>query len=295
MDFVIQDPLHYLFKIILPFCAEFHHILRNVRSTIPPNDQAAAAFGVIERTIGTDRASDFRIHIDFTLPSNHFQLFKNRSTANTVTITASNGVAACKAFYYYLKYFCNCHLSWEGTQLDTLPLELPDVVFAETSDSHFLYYQNVCTWSYSFVWWTWQDWRRHIDWMAMMGINLSLAPVQELVWTTVYNELGLTQTEIDNHFSGPAFMAWQRMGNLRGWGGPLTNAFKVSSSELQMNVVRAMRELGMAVALPAFAGHVPVAFARLYPEKQFTRATKWNKLNILKFFFLQMVIHVDVP
>lgn len=193
-----------------------------------------------------------------------------------MTITASTGVAACKAFYHYLKYFCNCHVSWDGTQLKTLPLDLPEVDHEEFSDSHFVYYQNVCTWSYSFVWWKWTDWRRHIDWMAMNGINLSLAPVQELVWTLVYREMGLTQDEIDEHFAGPAFMAWQRMGNLRGWGGPLTDAFKNYSSALQKQVVQAMRELGIAVALPAFAGHVPVAFTRLYPDKNLTRADKWN-------------------
>lgn len=110
----------------------------------------------------------------------------------------------------------------------------------------------------------------------MNGINLSLAPVQELVWTIVYRELGLTQDEIDDHFAGPAFMAWQRMGNMRGWGGPLTQAFKLSSSALQSQVVQAMRELGIAVALPTFAGHVPVAFARLYPDRNLTRAAKWN-------------------
>lgn len=249
--------------------------MKHVRSTIPSEEQEAAAYGVIERTIGEDRASDFNVHIDFTLPPNHFRLFKD-NTSNSITITASTGVAACKAFYHYLKYFCNCHISWEGDQLQTLPLVLPEVDHEESSDSHFVYYQNVCTWSYSFVWWNWTDWRRHIDWMTMNGINLSLAPVQELVWTIVYRELGLTQDEIDDHFAGPAFMAWQRMGNMRGWGGPLTQAFKLSSSALQSQVVQAMRELGIAVALPAFAGHVPVAFARLYPDRNLTRAAKWN-------------------
>ena len=27
---------------------------------------------------------------------------------------------------------------------------------------------------YSFVWWTWKDWQKHIDWMALNGINLPL-------------------------------------------------------------------------------------------------------------------------
>ena len=50
----------------------------------------------------------------------------------------------------------------------------------------FRYYQNVCTVSYSFVWWNWTRWEREIDWMALNGINLPLAfNGQEAIWQTV--------------------------------------------------------------------------------------------------------------
>lgn len=238
---------------------------------------------VIERTLpsvsngGGTINNLFTVEVDFGLPPNAFYLLKEDSGNGPVQIRASSGVAACKAFYYYLKYYCNAHVSWEGTQMRSIPERLPNVNVYEESASRFIYYQNVCTWSYSFVWWQWEDWQRHIDWMAMNGISLTLAPVQELIWGEVYTELGLRPDEIDDHFSGPAFMAWQRMGNLRGWAGPLSDDFKRSSSDLQRQVIKAVRDLGMAVALPAFAGHVPRAMARLYPNASFTSATKWNK------------------
>jgi len=73
----------------------------------------------------------------------------------------------------------------------------------------FRYYQNVCTTSYSFVWWDWPRWRREIDWMALNGINLALAFTgQEAIWQRVYSKLNLTQDDISEHFSGPAFLAW---------------------------------------------------------------------------------------
>lgn len=73
----------------------------------------------------------------------------------------------------------------------------------------FRYYQNVCTVSYSFVWWNWTRWEREIDWMAMNGINLPLAfNGQEAIWQRVYLRMGLTQQELDQHFGGPAFLAW---------------------------------------------------------------------------------------
>ena len=50
----------------------------------------------------------------------------------------------------------------------------------------FRYYQNVCTVSYSFVWWDWPRWEQEIDWMAMNGINLPLAfNGAEAIWQRV--------------------------------------------------------------------------------------------------------------
>ena len=73
----------------------------------------------------------------------------------------------------------------------------------------FRYYQNVCTVSYSSAWWQWPRWQREIDWMAMNGINLPLAFMgQEAIWQRVYLSLGLDQQDVDQHFAGPAFLAW---------------------------------------------------------------------------------------
>ena len=33
--------------------------------------------------------------------------------------------------------------------------------------------------------------------------------------------MSFTKEEVGEHFAGPAFLPWGRMGNLRGWGGPL--------------------------------------------------------------------------
>ena len=45
--------------------------------------------------------------------------------------------------------------------------------------------------------------------MALQGINLPLAfTAQEAIWKMVYSEMGMTQQELDEHFSGAAFFAW---------------------------------------------------------------------------------------
>lgn len=99
-------------------------------------------------------------------------------------------------------------VSWTITRIDNFPETLPYVNVTISSESSFIYYQNVCTWSYSFAWWQFSTWRKHIDWMAMMGVTLTIAPVQEYIWHNIYQELGLSEEEISEHFAGPAFLSW---------------------------------------------------------------------------------------
>lgn len=45
--------------------------------------------------------------------------------------------------------------------------------------------------------------------MALNGINMALAfNGQELIWKRVYSKLGLNDDEINDFFTGPAFLAW---------------------------------------------------------------------------------------
>ena len=71
------------------------------------------------------------------------------------------------------------------------------------------FYQNVCTYSYSYVWWDWRRWEYEIDWAALNGINLVYAhTAAEYAWLKVFIEIGLTEEEINDFFTGPAYLAW---------------------------------------------------------------------------------------
>ena len=52
------------------------------------------------------------------------------------------------------------------------------------------------------------------------------------------------------------------MGNMEGWGGPLTVNWHNQQVALQHQILQRMRSLGMIPVLPAFAGHVPKAITR---------------------------------
>lgn len=64
---------------------------------------------------------------------------------------------------------------------------------------------------------------------------------------------------------------------MRGWGGPLSGNFKNFSANLQKKIIKQLRDLGITVVLPAFSGHVPLAFKRIFPNASLTYAQKWGK------------------
>ncbi|KAH8249639.1 hypothetical protein KR032_011040 [Drosophila birchii] len=242
----------------------------------PAKVQEAAARAVISRVIGMrSYAQLFQVAVSKELAPRSFKI--SMLDNGRILLAGWDGVCVCKAFHYYLKNVLNKDVDWFKMRIE-LPanLQLQNVTIESTSGSPIMYHQNVCTWSYSFAWWGFEQWRRHIDWMALMGISLSIAPIQEAIWTEVYTEMGLTREEIDDHLAGPAFQAWQRMGNIRGWAGPLKPKWMHFQVLLQQEILAAQRNLGMSVALPAFAGHVPRALKRLHPNTTFAEVQRWN-------------------
>lgn len=69
------------------------------------------------------------------------------------------------------------------------------------------------------------------------------------------------------------------MGNIRGFGGPLTTNWHNRTIRLQHQILQRMRDLGIVPVLPAFAGHVPRAFARLFPSANMTKIDPWNNFE----------------
>ncbi|CAL4086012.1 unnamed protein product, partial [Meganyctiphanes norvegica] len=257
--------------------------LGHIKSHTSEEIQAAAVRNLLQRLL-QDRAEEINVTVDRSLGplgKDTFRIVSPSVAGGTsgVEVVGSSGVAAAWGLHHYLKYYCHAHISWEADQL-ALPKTWPKATIKVTSNDRFRYYQNVCTVSYSMAWWDWQRWEREIDWMALNGINLPLAfTAQEAIWRTVYGSLGLTKEELDQHFVGPAFFAWGRMGNIRGWGGPLPESWHNKTIQLQHQILTRMRELGMTPVLPAFAGHVPKALTRLYPNANVSQLGNWGHFH----------------
>ncbi|XP_063537881.1 alpha-N-acetylglucosaminidase [Cydia strobilella] len=245
-----------------------------LQTKTPATVQQNAASNIISKYM-----SGVIVEVNPILFSDKKDVFSLWTSQGVLHIRASTGVAAVWGFNYYLKKYCKSHIGWQNQRI-SIPSPLPEVSEVVTANDRFRYYQNVCTASYSFAWWSAPDWQQHVEWMALNGINLALAPVaQETAWTRIYRRLGLTDEEINDHFTGPAFLAWNRMGNVRGWAGPLTKSWHEAQRDIQSSILDYMFQLGIIPVLPAFNGHVPKAFSRIYPNVTIHAVETWNKFD----------------
>ena len=204
-------------------------------------------------------------------------VFELESFADKIVVRGSTGVAIASGLNWYLKHYCNAHVSWSGNQL-ALPTPLPrlEKKIRIVTPYRFREYFNYCTFGYTMAWWDWPRWEREIDWMALSGVNMPMAPIgQESVWQTVYRKMGLTDEDLKGFFVGPAFAPWGWMGNLDAWGGPLPQSFIAKQRELQAHILARQRELGMEPVLPAFSGHVPAALKTRFPDAKIKQLNRW--------------------
>ena len=231
----------------------------------------------LQRIVG-EKAN--RFEIDYIAPEKGKDVFEVGAApgaAGKIMLRGSNGVSVASALNYYLKEYCHCLITWNGTNLH-LPGVLPAVTkkIHKTTPYQYRYYLNYCTFNYSMAWWDWARWQREIDWMALNGINMPLALTgEEAIWQEVYRSLGFSTEELDHFFSGPAYFSWLWMGNIDAWGGPLPQHWKDSHAALQKKILAAERAFGMKPVLPAFTGHVPPSFKDRYPAAK-VKKTNWD-------------------
>ncbi|WP_316838939.1 alpha-N-acetylglucosaminidase [Pedobacter gandavensis] len=187
------------------------------------------------------------------------EVFELSTSKGKVRIAASSASAAAEGLNWYVKYYCHRSMSHFGDQLTALS-KLPELKNKAriTSPYRYRYALNYCTISYSMSFYTWKDWERELDWMALNGVNLMLAPVgMEGVWQGSLRRLGFNEKEIADFIAGPAFGAWWLMGNLEGWGGPVSQGLIDQQVLLQQNILKRMKQLGIEPVMHGFYGMVP--------------------------------------
>ncbi len=234
----------------------------------------SAAKNLINRLIG-DRAENFILQIGFNDEKN--DAYEVIAEKGKVTITGNSPVSLTRGFYDYLKNACHSQVTWSGQNI-SIPAILPDYKIAKiVCPNHFRLYYNVCTFGYTTAFWDWKRWEEEIDWMALHGINMPLAMNgQEAIWQKVWNDYGITNKQLEEYFSGPAFLPWHRMGNINKHGGPLPQSWIEDNKDLQKKILDRIRELGMTPIVPAFSGFVPKAFKSVKSDAKVIDLVPWT-------------------
>lgn len=224
----------------------------------------AEALAVINRFTG----NQLSVKVQLILPKDAkgHDSYSYRMEGDTLLIQASDGVAACRGFYDWVKQKNAGISSWSGSRFQK-PSDLSTVPQSVTSPYRDHQYMNVVTYGYTAPFWDQERWDRELDWMALHGIDMPLLLLaQEQVYREVFLDMGLTKEEIDAWEVGPAHLPWMRMGNLSGnsFDGPLGETWNRQQVELCRHVIDRMRRLGMKPICPAFGGFVPKAFVDHY-------------------------------
>lgn len=263
-------PIKHLYRIILATIV----ILVNSMAGCYAVNQTQAARGVLKRLL-PNKENQFLLQI---IPKQDgLDVFEIDSSDDRIVLRGSTGVAITTALNWYLKYYCNAHVSWHANQLN-LPQQLPkvDKKIRIVSPYKHRYYLNYCTHSYSMAFWDWQRWEKEIDWMALNGITMPLAITgQEAVWQNTLRKFNMSDEQIENYICGPAFFPWWLMGNLEGWGGPLPQSWIDQHVELQQKILARMRELAMTPVLQAFYGIAPNAMKEKFPNANIIDCGDW--------------------
>ena len=247
-------------------------------SVVPTDGSAGAeaAKAVVERTFGHFPTN---VHFELAEVQDSSLRYSTEVSDGVLTVTGSTPVAICRGFYDYILRGGYGIASWSGNRLQ-LPHHLPDEALREVVSPYRMHlYQNVCTYGYTYPFWGWEQWEKEIDWMALHGFDMPLSPIGgETILARVWKNMGLSDKEIKDYFTGPAHLPWMRMGNMAHYCGGMSDEWFDAQIALEHRIDSREKELGMTPIYQGFAGFVPAAFAEHFPEADITE-TIWSKLS----------------
>ena len=213
------------------------------------------------------------------IPSDEGQdVFEMQTVEGKLVISGNNGIALASGLNWFLKYYCNCQITFRTEQLN-LPSPLPSLTKTVriSSPYKYRYYFNYTAFSYTMAWWDWKEWEKMIDLMAMYGVNAPLSITgQEGVWRNVAKRLGFSEAQMQKFYAGPGYLAFGWLGCLDGWAGPLSGAWIDEHVALEQKILARERALGMTPILQGFTGHVPNSFPEVFPAVKLVKLSEWN-------------------
>lgn len=228
--------------------------------------------GFLERNL-----PKFKDDINISFSNSDKDFFSITACENKVNITANNYISAFHGLYEYLKNYCNVQLSWCGNKnIEIDKLTMFDGTFSKTIDQKYRVYLNYCTLDYSMCWWDFEKWEKEIDFMAMNGINMTLAVVgAEAVLYETLLSFNFSKEEALDCISGPSFWAWQLMTNIIGYLPPKSEKYVYERLELGKKILNRLVEFGIQPIQQGFSGHVPTAVKEKFPNANVLMQKGW--------------------
>jgi alpha-N-acetylglucosaminidase len=207
--------------------------------------------------------------------------FEVTGARGAVQIAATRPATALTGLHWYLKYSCDAHVSWAGSQLhlpDTLPA--PREPHARRATVARRFALNDTHDGYTAPYADWSRWERLLDVLALHGVNQVLVtPGGEAVHHRLFQDFGYTDAELRAWIPAPSHQPWWLLQNMSAYGGPVSPELLAKRTELGQRITRRLRELGMSPVLPGYFGTVPDGFADRNPGGRTVPQGTWSGLR----------------
>lgn len=199
-----------------------------------------------------------------------------------IVICGNCKISQAMGYYDYLKKYCAVNYSHCGNrELDVTEAPLFEGKMRKVIPQQRRVYLNYCTFGYSAAFWTWEQWEKEIDFMAMNGINMPLSTVgSEAVWYYTMRDFTYSEKGALSYLSGPGFWPWQLMTNIDSYFSLTDVKYIESRVELGKKIIDRETELGMTPIQQGFSGMVPRSISRLFKKVRITMAKSWCNFPI---------------
>lgn len=256
-----------------------HHLTDVLTPTKDEHPNLAPLHEALIRLLGPHAK---QIHLEYK-PQPDDEAFSIEGPQGRLHITGSSKSALMMGVNWYLKYVAGVSISWNGDCLDKLPakLPIPSSPITKKANAPHRFALNDTNDGYTGPYWTWEQWERLIDVLALHGINEVLVYTgAEAVYEETFRRFHYSAEELRAWLPTPAHQPWWLLQNMYGWVGPSVSQHLIDSRvQLGAKIAQRLRELGMKPVFPGYFGTIPVDFAQKNPGARVISQGKWAGMN----------------
>lgn len=184
-----------------------------------------------------------------------------------LVIAGTTNASILTGFHHWLKYVAKCDISWKEDQVN-LPeqIPMPEKPVYQSANAQRRFSGNDMTEQYDANFWSWEDWEREIDLLALNGFNQVLVYVgQESVFYKTFEKLGVNNMLAEMprvSFSASLFLggSWRfKADHEKDSGNIMTSTtpdIMQARLEIGQKVCNRLRELGMEPIMPGCSGYL---------------------------------------